>query len=347
METKIAVSRVDSLDSWDAYLRTSSSSTIFQGSSWMRVVKETYGHQPLYLQAQKGGRIVGILPLFLARIPLVGRIIASDPFTSYGGICADDSATARQLMEAAAEMTAHHNALYLEIKNVDEMAGLAQGWHRKQHYCTMVLDLSEGADAVWTGWVGKTRTDVRRALKKGVEVATGHDNLLDPFYALVAMDMKRLGTPVHSRSFYRNILKIFSRDAQIYLAMQNEVAIAGIMTIKAKVTVQAFASVCDWEARNTKPTALLYWQVIRDAAERGLKYLDFGRSNVDSGTYKFKQGMGGHPVALNYYYWLHRSKSVPNIHQENRKFQVATTVWSHLPLPVTRWLGPKLIRYVV
>jgi len=111
--------------------------------------------------------------------------------------------------------------------------------------------------------------------------------------------------------------------------------------------VQAYASASDCEARNIKPTSLLYWQLIKDAVDMGVKTLDFGRSTLDSGTYKFKQGMGGIPVPLNYYYWLHRSKSIPNVHQENNKLLIATRAWSWLPLPITRWLGPKLIRYVV
>jgi len=347
VETKISVLDDDSFDSWDAYLSTSDSSTLFQGSAWMHVVKETYGHQPLYLQATRGDQIVGVLPLFLVTIPLMGRIIASDPFTSYGGICADDSAVACRLLEAAAELAKSHDALYVEIKNLTELRNHSEGWCKKEIYCTMLLDLSEGADAVWTSWKGKTRTDVRRAIKMDVKLSKGHHDLLDPFYSLVTADMKRLGTPVHSRAFYRNILNSYPNDARIYLATKNGAPIASILTIRAKQMVQAYASASDWEARNIKPTSLLYWQLIKDAVDMGVKTLDFGRSTLDSGTYKFKQGMGGIPVPLNYYYWLHRSKSIPNVHQENNKLLIATRAWSWLPLPITRWLGPKLIRYVV
>jgi hypothetical protein len=47
---------------------------------------------------------------------------------------------------------------------------------------------------------------------------------------------------------------------------------------------------------------------------------------------------------LPYEMLLVRRKEVPNFSPTNPKFQFAIRVWQHLPLPVTRMLGPSLVR---
>jgi len=68
----------------------SKESTFYHQIGWKNVVKNTYGHKPIYLIARDKDRIVGILPLFLIRNPFLKSSLVSLPFSQYGGICADN-----------------------------------------------------------------------------------------------------------------------------------------------------------------------------------------------------------------------------------------------------------------
>ena len=49
---------------WDQFVRSSATGTIFQLTTWKRVVQEVFGHVPHYIVALEDGEIQGVLPLF-------------------------------------------------------------------------------------------------------------------------------------------------------------------------------------------------------------------------------------------------------------------------------------------
>ena len=60
---------------WDAYVEAAADGSWFHTTAWMSAVEGAFGHQPVYLQATRGDRIVGVLPLFLIRSLLGGRML--------------------------------------------------------------------------------------------------------------------------------------------------------------------------------------------------------------------------------------------------------------------------------
>ena len=91
---------------------------------------------------------------------------------------------------------------------------------------------------------------------------------------------------------------------------------------------------------------LLYWEVLKFAIESGRKVFDFGRSTVDSGTYRFKKQWGAEPVQLNWHYWLADGGELPQLNPDNAKFRMAINAWKKLPLPLANLLGPHIVRHL-
>lgn len=330
---------------WDNYCNENQSAGLFHSIGWLKVVKKTYNHKPIYLIATNNGKTCGILPLFLVKSPFFGNVLASGIFTSYAGVCADNIEIAKLLHQKAAQIAVKNKTSYLEIKNIEEI-DLGENWRLKSDYCTLILDIDRGSDEVWKTWRAKTRNDVRKAEKSGVKIESGL-HLFDEFYQLVAEDMKRLGTPVHSQSFYKNILQTFPDQSNLFVAKLSGQPISAILVLEYKNIIQAYTSASSVNFRNIKPNALLYWNIIQHACDRGLSYLDFGRSTWESGTFKFKKHMGAMPAHLFYMYYLVSRKTIPEIHQDNRKYRLAIQVWQRLPLAVTKVIGPHMIKYVV
>ena len=89
---------------------------------------------------------------------------------------------------------------------------------------------------------------------------------------------------------------------------------------------------------------LLYWEVLRYAIQQGYQHFDFGRSTVDSGTYRFKKQWGAKAKQLYWHYWLADGQPLPKLSPDNPKYRLAIAVWKKLPLIVANQLGPGIVK---
>ena len=94
------------------------------------------------------------------------------------------------------------------------------------------------------------------------------------------------------------------------------------------------------------PNMLLYWETIRHACAAGFSRFDFGRSTPGGSTYRFKEQWGAHPVPLYWYHWSYDGRPVPDVSPENSKYELAFKMWKKLPLPLTRLIGPSIVRKI-
>jgi hypothetical protein len=73
---------------------------------------------------------------------------------------------------------------------------------------------------------------------------------------------------------------------------------------------------------------------------------DFGRSTAGESTYRFKEQWGARPRQLYWHYWLAHDGKIPQVNPANPKYQLAIRVWQQMPLAVTKWLGPRIVKYI-
>jgi hypothetical protein len=88
----------------------------------------------------------------------------------------------------------------------------------------------------------------------------------------------------------------------------------------------------------------MYYELMKYALKKGYKYFDFGRSRKNTGSGTFKKNMGFEAKQLHFYFHMHKKENVPNISPSNSKFQLIINTWSRLPLFITKYLGPKLMK---
>jgi hypothetical protein len=70
---------------------------------------------------------------------------------------------------------------------------------------------------------------------------------------------------------------------------------------------------------------------------------DFGRSSRESNTYRFKKQWGAIPEPAEWQYHL-RAGSVSEMRPENVKYRRLIRLWQRLPVPLTRLIGPPIVR---
>ena len=158
--------------------------------------------------------------------------------------------------------------------------------------------------------------------------------------------MRDLGTPVYAKCFFRNILEAFPSTSNILgVHHQGKMIAAGIACwFRDTLEIPWASSISDYKA--LCPNNMLYWEAIKFAIKKGLSRFDFGRSTLHEGTYNFKKQWGTRPVQLYWQYLLDGRKQIPDLSPSNPKYQTAIRVWQHLPVSVTKVLGPILVRNI-
>ncbi|MBT7170547.1 MAG: peptidoglycan bridge formation protein FemAB, partial [Phycisphaerales bacterium] len=179
---------------WEAYLLRCPQATVFHRLAWCDAVEAAYGHRPLHRLALRGEQVVGVLPMMLVRSRLVGRVIVSVPYATYGGIVSDDEAAADALLAEAQRLCAEHDVEYLELRQKDETHF---DLPTNDRYDTFRCELPDDPAALLPAIPKKGRAACRKGLKQ-CDVVFGRDHL-DTIYDLYAFTMRRLGSPNFSK----------------------------------------------------------------------------------------------------------------------------------------------------
>src|SRR5262249_49259759 len=210
----IELCRPNQRDAWDDYVFRSTESGHCHLSGWRRVIEMSYGHRTLPLWAHENGKTKGILPLVLFRHVLFGRSLVSMPFLDDGGVCADDHATAVELSREALRLAERFKVDWLDLRH-RRPSGLDLPAYGSK--ITFALELDPDPDRMWSRLDAKVRNQIRKAMKFGLTASWAGAEGLDPFYEILAANMRDLGSPVHSRRFFASILDEFSDSARLIL----------------------------------------------------------------------------------------------------------------------------------
>jgi serine/alanine adding enzyme len=325
---------------WNEYVLNSSAS-IYHDSRWIYLIKKVFGHDSHHIIALENGVVVGILPLVHLKSLLFGNYMVSMPYFNYGGAIATDNVIESKMMERAVEIASQLGAEHIEFRDSDPRD---DPWPLRKDKVNMILDLPETAELLGKAIGAKKRSQIRRPQKEGVESIKGGIELLNEFYQVFSINMRDLGTPVYAKSFFSEILKTFPEHTKIVILRLNGKSISAAFLIGFKEQLEIPWASTLKEYNRFSPNMLLYWEVLKFAIESGYRKFDFGRSSIDSGTYRFKKQWGAVPKQLYWHYWLAEGKEMPQLTPENKKYKIAIKVWQHLPTFVTNGFGPPIIK---
>ena len=326
-------------EAWNQYLQHGRNANFYQLFEWKSIIEREFGHKTFYLAATEDNTITGVLPLVLIRSRMFGKILCSMPFVNFGGPSADNELAENSLVDRACIITSEENADYLEIRGLHICSSLMP---RSEHKISMTLALAEDPDVLWNNFKSKHRTNIRRVYKDNVRVISGHAELLDTFYDLMCHSWRALGTPIYRRSFFRSILDGFGDKIRIFVAYQGNTPVATAFNGHFDSTVEGMWAGTHPEFRNLQINYVLYWEMIKDACERGFLSYHLGRSTVESGGESFKKKWNAESRQLYWHYFMPNGKELPQLNTGNPRFQIAINIWRKLPLAVTRLLGPLI-----
>lgn len=319
--------------------------------------------------AETGPGTKGVLPLVRIGHMLFGDALVSMPFCDGGGILASEASVERDIIErtvrlaneqcvSAIELRQYHPLLSLE--EIDWAAGRGSACRKEswptEEWCVypqaagrkkrMIMELPSDPDALMRSFGAKLRSQIRRPRKEGLAARVGGIEMLDGFYDVFAENMRDLGSPVHSKRFFREVLRAFGERARIFIVEGRGVPMACGLTLGFRDTLSN-----PWASSLRKygqiaPNMLLYWAMLEYGCQQGYKRFDFGRSTVGEGTYRFKEQWGARPEPLFWYRFVHESHARASLPIERNSMRRAQQYWKRLPVSVTKVLGPRIRRYI-
>jgi len=324
---------------WDTFVQRCPDATFFHRAGWKRVIEEVFGHRCWFLFAEREGNIEGVLPLSQIKSRLFGNTLISLPFCVYGGVAASSIESREILTKAAVDMAESFGVDALEMRNIEQHQ---PSWEQKNLYVTFRKEIDPDPEVNMKNIPRKQRAMVRKGIK--ADLSADWDENSDRFYDAYSRSVHALGTPVFSRRLFSTLLDEFGDNCRILTVSREKKTISSVLSFYFRDEVLPYYGGGSSEARALKANDFMYWELMSRSAEDGIRIFDFGRSKEGAGSYSFKKNWGFEPRPLHYEYHLVNADTVPEVNPNNPKYQLFINLWRKLPLSVTQWLGPHIVK---
>ncbi|MEW5977980.1 MAG: FemAB family XrtA/PEP-CTERM system-associated protein [Acidobacteriota bacterium] len=332
---------------WDDFVRSQSGGTAFHLLAWQRTICRVFGHEPFYLMAEdaRNGDLRGVLPLFLVRSRIFGKMLISTPQAVYGGILAQVPEAERLLLEKAREIGHKEGAKFVEFRQF--ASGIADpSLATRDLYVTFRQQIFSDSEKNMQAIPRKTRAEIREGIRNDLEFKVDSISTAE-FYAIYARSVRELGTPVFPiRLFSIGREEFGGQHCKIFSVHWRGRAVAAVWTLFYKQEVLPYYGGSLREFNRLAVNNFMYWMLIKYGCDSGYQTYDFGRSKKGSGSYNFKKRWGMVEIDLPYQYALIKQKTMPDMSPLNPKFSLGIRVWRRLPLFVTNAIGPLISRHL-
>jgi lipid II:glycine glycyltransferase (peptidoglycan interpeptide bridge formation enzyme) len=330
---------------WDSFVQSHPYGTIYQHSSWIKVLTLTYKHiKPLCFALEDQERnIRAAISCFIVKSRLTGTRIVSLPFTSYCDPLVDDNKDLIKLLNRVIKEVENTSASYYELRpfwNRD----LIEDDRLKSHNCHKIhiLDIKDGFEKVERAFPRDIVKSKKRAIRSGLTIRQGCcERDLKEFYFMHALMRRRLGFPIQPYLFFKNMWEIMYPKGYftLILAQWNNRTIAGLILFKFKgIVTYEFGSPIQ-KHLDKKPNHFLLWNAIELACSEGYHYFDFGKSPSDNkGLLYFKGRWGAKMHDLPYFYYP-EIKGMMSLEQDKLKYKLLRSIGRHMPLSLARIVG--------
>ncbi|WP_374939358.1 FemAB family XrtA/PEP-CTERM system-associated protein [Sphingomonas sp. NBWT7] len=314
----------------DAFVRAQPDATPFHLTAWTRAVEHGCGQRARFFVAERGGRIVGYLPLTEMRSALFGKGLVSSAFAVGGGILGDGV----EPLATAARALGYPS---IELRGGPAPSGWAID---RDTSLGFARPLAPSDEAELLAIPRKQRAEVRKALANDLDVVIGGAELAAEHFRIYAESTRNLGSPVFPPKLLAGALD--TMDADILTVRHRGRAVASVLSLYLNGTVYPYWGGGTEAARGLRANDRMYFALMAHARVRGCTRFDFGRSKVGSGPAAFKKNWGFEGVPLAYAKWS--SGPMREVDPRNPKYALMVRAWKKLPLPIAMRAGPWISR---
>lgn len=311
---------------WNEYV----GDNVFHRFEWYSVIKDSYGLEPFFILATDEKGSFALVPSFKC-----GKRYISMPFTYLSGFLSNSDELLKELSDYLSQ-----RQIFIEYRE-------AKAFNPEITTVTSVVALSDyDAGKYLQSLSSRMRIRVRKSFKHGFLLLLDQD--ISNFYEIYARKMHELGTPPHSKIFFKSILNHFRKEACIHTVYDGMTPVGSMFTIqgndvfeKSSKTVYILWVATLKKFAPTHANYYLYWHVINYYAMQGVAFIDLGTSLLGSTQLDFKHQWN--PVN---YSIQTVSQTQKTLYKENRLMQFLSSQWKKLPYRATVIFGPQIRKYL-
>lgn len=335
---------IGQLRQWDEYVHRHEHGTFFHTLAWRDAVRHAFRHEDVYLVATRSDAITGVLPLFVVRSWIAGRMLVSVPYGVGGGILADDDESAMALFNAAREIAHTRHCRSIDLRS--EHAAVP-GLSTVEHYVGFERELPADPDDVLSWLPRKARAAARNARYKYELRSAFGDQHLHDVWRLYARNMQRLASLTYPFTFFKRLIELTPGRHWVSVVQWEGRTVAGLVTFLFRDRVMPYFLGAAPQARRCSASNFIYLTAMERGAAEGYRVFDFGRSRRDNGgSFQFKVLNGFEPRPLHYQVYTPPGHRAPDLSPTSPRYRLARRVWTHLPAVLARGLGSRVARHI-
>jgi lipid II:glycine glycyltransferase (peptidoglycan interpeptide bridge formation enzyme) len=246
--------------------------------------KEESGWKPFRVAVQDKGSLIAGAQMLIKSAPLG---IASMAYVPRGpiGDWMNESASAL-LLDELRRIARHHRAVFLRIEPslpddsscapILQRHGFRSSPYTNQPRATIMVNLSQGMDALMAQFHQKTRYNIRYSAKQGVTMRIGGEDDLPMFHRLMTITGSRGAFTVRSLDYYLDEWKTFSKTGQmkLFIAEYEGKPIAVNMSAVFGRCAAYLHGGSSGEHANLQPNYLIMWEAMQWAHSQGCESFD-------------------------------------------------------------------------
>jgi len=313
--------------------------TFTETTEWGNVVKKSYDLSHVVMPT--GSKNIN---LYAAKGKLFGKYYANAPYGSYEDIEVENKTA---LISSFYNLVTKQNLDYILLRTSGKIDFEDTRIKVDLNYYTFKLNLNDEEDHIYGKIInGKTRNQIKKGYKSEAIIKWGNLNLFEDFYTVISKCWQDLGTPIHSKVFFKEMVIQFKENVSLLVIYTKNKPVSTALVIKNGDTLFHPFSCTLKSYKNLSINNVLYWEIIKYGIDSKIAYFDLGRSHTSQGTFKYKKNWGAVPVQLYYYYFMKNEKSnIPEMY--NSANLLATRLWKMMPYKLTTTIGPTLIKNIL
>ncbi len=323
--------------------------TIFHATAFRRILMETFDYQCAYhAVVDEDNHMAALLPLVTARNLGLKKVGVAVPFINYLDICAVDIEARQFALACLPEIRNRLQLSYIELR-LKEQEIKAPDWVAHSRNYTFVLPLGGTEEQILSLSSASNRNHVRKVYRNQWFQASLAKKNLDAFYRVYVKRMKQLGSPAPSIRFFQLFFEYLPKSAYLLTVLdkQSGKIAGGMILIASSVNSTLYypygANLVEYNHKYLNN--FMYWEAVKLGKHLGLQYLDLGRSQAGSGTYRYKEQWGAAARPLKYMLYAPGSAGISRVDKDRLGLFIA--LWKKMPQWLTEPAGKQLIRYVL
>jgi len=298
---------------WEDAISTHPDATIFHSTAWARVLVDTYGHRPCYVQMSFNGSLLALVPMMEVQSVLTTSRGLCLPFSDYCAPLTFSTFGHELVAQKLQQIARERRWSYFELRGPSIVPIDAPA---SEFYYGHFLDLRIGPEALASNFSSSVQRAVRKAQRSGLSVSIQSSTAaMAQFYKLHVRTRRRHGVPPQPRSFFINIQRHLISAGLGFIVLvecqRGPIAAAIFFKLRRHAVYKFGAS--DDRLQELRPNNLAMFEAIRYLAEGGAEVLHLGRTDTENqGLRRFKLSWGATEETIGY-----------------ARFDTASASWKH------------------